>query len=113
MLPPDLADWFGRPLLLDKGIYGLTYSGKFWNEEFSEWLVGQGFIQSMADTTYFIKYYEDGSWIRLIFYVDDCLCALVPPMQQKKEFEKSVASRFNVDYNGQANWFLKKMLHAL
>ena len=107
---PDLADWFGRPLLLDKGIYGLTYSGKFWNEEFSEWLIGQGFVQSTADTTYFIKYYKDGSWIRLIFYVDDCLY-FGSSDAIEKEFEKSVASRFNIDYNGQANWFLQMRIY--
>ena len=35
---PEYAKFFGIPLLLDKGIYGLVYSGKYWNIEFSEWL---------------------------------------------------------------------------
>ena len=35
--------------------YGQRFSGKFWNEDFSEWLVKQGFLQSPADTTYFMK----------------------------------------------------------
>ena len=93
-------------MLLNKGIYGLTYSGKFWNEEFSEWLLDQGFEQSTADTTYFIRYYKDGSWIRLIFYVDDLLY-FGSSDAVEKEFEQSVSRRFNIDYNGQANWFLQ------
>jgi hypothetical protein len=43
---PEYAKYFGIPLLLNKGIYGLVYSGKYWNIEFSEWLYSQGFIQS-------------------------------------------------------------------
>ena len=49
------------------GIYGLTFSGKFWNEEFTKWLLSEGFLQSTADTTYFVKHYPDGSNLRLIF----------------------------------------------
>ena len=54
---PDLSKWFERPLLLNRGIYGLAASGKFWNEEFSEWLRAEDFHQSTADTTYFVKCY--------------------------------------------------------
>ena len=46
--------------------HGLAASGKFWNEEFSEWLRAEGFHQSTADTTCFIKCYPDGSWVRLL-----------------------------------------------
>ncbi|KAI2505259.1 hypothetical protein MHU86_9161 [Fragilaria crotonensis] len=51
---PEYAKFFGKPLLLDKGIYGLVYSGKYWNIEFSEWLYSQGFIQSQSEPSYFV-----------------------------------------------------------
>ena len=107
---PDLSEYFGRPLLLNRGIYGLAASGKFWNEEFSEWLRAEGFHQSTADTTYFIKYYTDGSWVRLIFYVDDCLY-FGSNDNAEKRFENSVSKRFNIDLNGHANWFLQMRIH--
>jgi hypothetical protein len=107
---PDLAEWFGRPLRLKKGIYGQKFSGKFWNEDFSEWLVKQGFLQSSADTTYFIRYQPDGSWIRLIFYVDDLLY-FGSGKKPETEFQDEVKGRFNIDFNGNANWFLNMRIH--
>jgi hypothetical protein len=41
---PEYAKYFGTPSLLNKGIYGLVYSGKYWNIEFSEWLYSKRFI---------------------------------------------------------------------
>ncbi|KAI2494359.1 ABC transporter B family member [Fragilaria crotonensis] len=67
------AKYFGVPLLLDKGIYGLVYSGKYWNIEFSEWLYSQGFIQSQAEPSYFVYYDKHNQWLRLLFFVDDML----------------------------------------
>ena len=43
-----------------------------------------------------LAYYKDGSLIRLILYVDDCLY-FGSSDAIEKEFEKSVASRFNLD----------------
>ena len=45
---PEHAKYFGVPLLLNKGIYGLVYSHKYWNIEFSEWLYSQGFSSSSS-----------------------------------------------------------------
>ena len=95
---------------VNRGIYGLAASGKFWNEEFSEWLRAEGFHQSTADTTYFIRYYPDGSWVRLIFYVDDCLYFGSNDSAEKR-FENSVSKRFNIDLNGHASWFLQMRIH--
>ncbi|KAI2491526.1 hypothetical protein MHU86_23028 [Fragilaria crotonensis] len=46
---PEYAKFFGSPMLLNKGIYGLVYSGKYWNIEFSEWLYSQGFINLLPN----------------------------------------------------------------
>jgi hypothetical protein len=57
--------YFGRPLLLKKGIYGLTISGKLWSIEFTQWLMSQDFKQSNADTSFFIFHDRHGGWICL------------------------------------------------
>jgi hypothetical protein len=43
------AEWFGIPLRLKNGMYGLTLSGKWWSEEFTHWLFAENFEQSKAD----------------------------------------------------------------
>ena len=107
---PDLTKYFGVPLRLNKGIYGLTFSGKFWNEEFTEWLFSEGFLQSTADTTYFVKHYPDGTNLRLIFYVDNLLY-FGSNNEVQRCFETSVSSRFRIDLNGDAHWFLQMRIH--
>ena len=91
-------------------INGQKFSGKFWNEDFSEWLIKQGFLQSTADTTYFIRYGKDGSWMRLIFYVDDLLY-YGSNEHAEKNFETEVKTRFKIEFNGNANWFLNMRIH--
>jgi hypothetical protein len=41
-------------------MYGLTLSGKWWSEEFTDWLFAEGFEQSKANQTFFIKHYSEG-----------------------------------------------------
>ena len=53
---PEYAKYVGRPALLNKGIYGLVYSEKNWNIEFSEWLNSKDFIQSQSEPSYFVFY---------------------------------------------------------
>ncbi|KAI2502222.1 hypothetical protein MHU86_12274 [Fragilaria crotonensis] len=72
---PEYAKYFGTPALLNKGIYGLVYSGKYWNIEFSEWLYSKGFIQSQSEPSYFVFYNKHNQWLRLLFFVDDMLYA--------------------------------------
>ena len=40
---PEFKAYCGRPVLLVKAMYGMTLSGKYWYEEFKEWLVSIGF----------------------------------------------------------------------
>ena len=107
---PQYAKYFGVPLLLNKGMYGLVYSGKYWNVEFSEWLYSQGFYQSSADPSFFIKRFKHGQWLKLIFFVDDMLYAGSTD-QIEKDFEQSVTKRFHVKFQGPAQWFLQMRIH--
>ncbi|KAI2495636.1 hypothetical protein MHU86_18865 [Fragilaria crotonensis] len=107
---PEYAKYFGIPLLLDKGIYGLVYSGKYWNIEFSEWLYSQGFIQSQAEPSYFVYYDKHNQWLRLLFFVDDMLY-VGSNDSIEKSFEDSVRNRFDVKFLGPAQWFLQMRIH--
>ena len=107
---PEYAKFFGIPLLLNKGIYGLVYSGKYWNIEFSEWLYSQGFIQSQSEPSYFVFYDKFNQWLRLLFFVDDMLYAGSNDAIEK-QFEDSVNNRFDVKFLGSAQWFLQMRIH--
>ncbi len=65
---PEYAEYFGTPSLLNKGIYGLAYSGKYWN---IEWLYSKGLIQSQAEPSYFVYYNKQNQWLRLLFFIDN------------------------------------------
>lgn len=107
---PQYAKYFGVPLLLAKGMYGLVYSGKFWNIEFSEWLFSKGFVQSKTDPSYFVLRKKHGEWLRVIFYVDDMLY-FGSNDAIEKEFQEQVKRRFDVKFLGPAQWFLQMRIH--
>lgn len=88
---PEYNEYFGKPLLLDKGIYGMLLRGKYWVQEFSDFLTCKqnGFSKSKADPSLFIKHYSDGTFIMLIFYVDDLLY-FGSDDKTEKSFEKFI-----------------------
>jgi hypothetical protein len=107
---PEYAKYFGVPLLLNKGIYGLVYSGKYWNIESSEWLYSQGFLQSPSEPSYFVQYDKHNQWLRLLFFVYEVLY-VGSNDSIEKHFEDSVKHCFNVKFLGPAQWFLHMRIH--
>jgi hypothetical protein len=107
---PEYKEYFGVPLLLNKGIYGMVFSGKLWNDEFSAWLQAQEFHQSKSDPSIFVKRYPNGGWLKLIFFVDDMLyCGSNDTIES--EFRAAVTDRFHVKFLGPAHWFLQMRIH--
>ena len=51
----------------------MTNSGKLFADEFTEWLLEAGFIQSQCQMYIYYKYAPDGSKIFVLSYVDDCV----------------------------------------
>jgi hypothetical protein len=85
-------------------------SGKWWNQELTDWLLSVGYVQSQLDPTFFVKHYPDGSYIRLIFHVDDMLY-YGNNEEVERLFESEIKGRFHVNLMGQAHWFLQMRIH--
>ena len=61
-------------LKLNKSLYGLKQSGRNWNNMLHDYLMSQGFKQSLTDTCVYTKHTKDSLSITLI-WVDDILIA--------------------------------------
>jgi KUP system potassium uptake protein len=96
---------------LKKGIYGLSLSGKWWNEEFTNWLFSDNFDQSKADPTFYVKHYPDGRYIKLIYHTDDMIYYGTDDEIERK-FENDIKGKFQISFNGPAQWFLQMRIYA-
>ena len=52
---PEFSKYVGRPLLLERALYGLATSGKYWYEELNEYLLLIGFKKSTVDPCYYSR----------------------------------------------------------
>ena len=102
---PDLAKWFGVPLLLVKSAYGITSAGRLWAEELFNWYVEFGFQQSQVEPSLF-QYNNGNEWITLLSYCDDSAYYCSSDTIRDK-FEKEMCQRFDCKLLGQLHWFLK------
>ena len=70
-LIPEQAQYFGVPLKLERGIYGMTHSGKFFDEDLCDYLLHTlNFTQSDHEPGLLILRKNTG-WIFLLNYIDD------------------------------------------
>jgi len=105
---PEYKEWCGRPLLLLKSMYGITYSGKMWYQELDEWLVdknGGGFEHSTVEPCLYLRDYGNGTVLKLLSYVDDGLLFCNDPIKEE-EFLAKLKKKFQYNFLGQAHWFL-------
>jgi hypothetical protein len=107
---PEFKDYCGKPLRLIKSMYGMTYSGKYWYLDLKEWLHEEGFTQSRASPCFFCKVFPDGSYVKLIVYVDDKLF-FGNNEATLQEFKDKLSKRFDVEFLGQAHWYLSARIH--
>ena len=56
---------------LRKSLYGLKHSPRAWFERFSKVMKLDGYYQSQADHTLFVKHASNGKVTILIVYIDD------------------------------------------
>jgi hypothetical protein len=105
VLFPDLSHWFGIPLLCRKSLYGGQYCNKSWDDHLSTWLEEHGLIRLDSEGSIFMKQVKD-KFLCLLNAVDDQLyfsnCE-----QLRRDFEAAVKKDFDVDFLGQAHWYLQ------
>jgi hypothetical protein len=105
LLFPDLVEWFGILLLCDKSFYGGQYCNKSWDDHLSSWLLAYGLIHLESEGSIFML--RDGAkFLCLLNAVDDQLyfsnCDAM-----RRAFEAAVKADFDVDFLGQAHWYLQ------
>ena len=54
-------------------MYVINNSGKLFTDEFTEWLLEAGFIQTQCQMSIYYNYAPYGSKIVVLSYVDDCV----------------------------------------
>ena len=69
-----MTEYFGRPLKLEKGLYGTTYSARWWWEELHDWLIENNFECAISDFFLYVLRGKNGKWLKIINYIDDMLC---------------------------------------
>ena len=106
---PEFKKYSGVPLRLVKSMYGMTLSGKYWWQELQEFLTQEAFVASTTVPCYFSKHFADGSFIKLLNYVDDLLYASNSP-SHLQAFEETLGKRFNIELMGQAHWYLSSRI---
>ena len=70
---PEHSSYFGRALRLLKSIYGMTNSGKLFDDELTDWLIESCFIQYQWQISIYYKYAPDGANFVVPSYIDDCV----------------------------------------
>jgi hypothetical protein len=89
----------------------MVFSAKLWNEEYTSWLLSQGFCQSKADPSIFFRHYANAQWLKPIFFVDDSMIFCGSNDTVERDFEAAVNDRFHVKCLGPAHWFLQMRIH--
>ena len=69
----EYSCYFGRALRLFKSMYVMTNSGNLFDDEKTDWLIGESFIKSQCQISIYYKYTPDGTTIIVLSYIDDCV----------------------------------------
>src|SRR5207247_7862995 len=97
--PQGVAVKKGKVLRALRSLYGLKQSGRDWNLLLKKFLLGKGFVQSLADPCLYV---HPTNRIWLLVYVDDILAA-AEKMTKIDWFYKVLSSRFNAKNLGEVN----------
>ena len=71
---PEYANYFERPLILKKSMYGMTNSVKIFSDELSKWLIHEADSKQLqCQISIYYKYALDVSKLFVLSYVDYCV----------------------------------------
>lgn len=96
MRVPDGLNIKGKNLVLklNKAIYGLKQSGRFWNEEFDSFVKSIGFSQCTSDKCVYTAIYEKDK-VYLALYVDDGLM-FAHRAETLRKLTRTLDTKFNI-----------------
>ena len=103
---PHLSEWFGKPLLLLKSLYGSVDASKNWDDDLSDWLINVYGFHRVPGAGSIYTLQKDNDFIYLLNAVDDQLY-FSNSDTLRKDFEKSLSNKFDVELMGQAHWYLQ------
>jgi Reverse transcriptase (RNA-dependent DNA polymerase) len=105
-LPPgfDNEQVAGKVCRLKRSLYGLKQSPQAWFDRFSKAMIKEGYLQSNADHTMFIRR-KEGKLCVLIVYVDDIVLTDNDTGEMKR-IKGSLATEFEMKDLGPLRYFL-------
>jgi hypothetical protein len=106
----EYVAYCGNPVMPMKAMYDMTLTGKKWFEEFRDWLVSVGFIQSETCPVLFARHESYGSFLSIIFYIYGGLY-FATSEGALDIFKKEIPLIFNVDFQGTDHWYLSARIH--
>ena len=107
---PDFAEWFGKPLLLKKSLYGDTVANLAWDETQNEYLTSaeMGLRRLDSEGSIYIK--KDGEDTLIVLNAVDDQLYFCTSDKLRKWFEEATQKRFDVQLLGQAHWYLQSRI---
>ena len=89
---------------LNKSLYGLKQSGRNWNHMLHNFLLGQNFVQSLADPCLYVKFVKGIKTI-IIIWVDDILIA-ANSEYVLNDVKTALSKKFKMKDLNRLTWFL-------
>ena len=86
-------------------MYGMNKSGKLIADEFTEWLIEAGFIQSQYQMSIYYRYAPYRTIFFVLSYVDYCVYWYTSEAVGKW-FVDTLGKRFHVNFLGYSHWFM-------
>ena len=86
-------------------MYGMTNSGKLFDDDLTEWLLEAGFIQSQCQMCIYYNYALYGSTIVVLSYVYECVYGYTSKALGKW-FLDTLGKIFHVRFLRYARWFM-------
>ena len=103
---PEYCNYFGRPLRLNKSMYGMTNTRNLFYDELTNWLIDEsGFKQSQFQMSIYYKYAPYGSKLVVLSNVDDCVYQYTSD-ELGNRFVDTLGKIFHVKLLGYAHWFM-------
>ena len=108
-----MFNYFGRPLRLNKSMYGMTNYGKLFSGDINNWLIYvAGFKQSQYQMSIYYNYASEISRLIMLSYVDDFIY-WYKYEDLAKWFVDTILKMVHVNFLGYSHWFMSSSISKL